>query len=104
MASADHVPTLSNDDEQDDLALALELFLLSTDDDDEQVTQPPLASKESVMTSPQARFPTQPNKDDDNPLNFAQLSGDTPSVKADQSNRPTAVKDDLPRVRSFIKV
>jgi len=88
--------------EEDDLALALKLSLLSPDDDDEQVTKPP--SKVSVMTSQQACSPTQPNKDNDNLMNLPQPSCNTPSVKADQSNRPTAVTDDSPRVRSFIKV
>ena len=100
---------MSSADEEDDLALAINLSLLSYNDIDEQAAQPP--SKVSATTSQQAHFPTQPNRDNDSlvsGVNLPQPSGKASSVNAGQPpNRLTAVKDGpapSPKARSFLKV
>ena len=106
-----HAPrtTLSSADEEDDLALAIKLSLLSHNDIDEQATRPP--SRVSATTSQQAHFPTQSNRDNDSlasGVNLPQPSGDASSVDAGQPpSRLTAVNDGptpSPKARSFLKV
>jgi hypothetical protein len=102
-ASTNHIsrPRTPASDEKDDLALALRLSLLHSNDLVEQLTQ--LHHTGSASASEEARSSTPPNDSDENDLeialNLSQLPADIFDEQVSELDRPkelhTAIEDSL---------